>query len=130
MFGGGKKVSVSPIGIDQGGRSIRMMQLGYDGDKTFAVAAAMRTLPDDVLKKERGPCYHQAVADAVRDMLSSGHFHGHQAVTTLPAAAVQYKNIRLPKMPYDELASAVQWGGVGAASAKRRGDEHPVLRRR
>jgi len=108
LFGGGKKVSVYPIGIDLGGRTVRMMQLARDGDKVVAVAAASRLLPAEALE-DQGEAYHHAVADAVRDMLASGHFQGRQAVSCLPASILQYKNIRLPRMPRDELASAVQW---------------------
>jgi type IV pilus assembly protein PilM len=108
LFGGGKKVSACPIGIDLGGRTIRMMQLARDGDKVFAVAAASRLLPFEVLD-DRGQAYHAAVSHAVRDMLASGQFQERRAVSCLPASALQYKNIRLPRMPRDELASAVQW---------------------
>jgi type IV pilus assembly protein PilM len=108
LFGGGRKSSEGPIGVDIGDHTIRMIQLMRDGDKRAAVAAAARPLGVGISSKS-GEAYHQAVSDAVRDMLSTGRFNGHRAVSCLPAASLIYKNIRLPKMPYDELASAVQW---------------------
>lgn len=108
MFGGGKKTSEGPIGVDVGDHTIRMLQIRRDGDKKVAVAAASRALGRDVCPAS-GDAYHQTVAAAVRDMLATGHFKGHRAVSCLPAASLHYKNIRLPKMPYDELASAVEW---------------------
>lgn len=108
MFGGGRKTSEGPIGVDVGDHTIRVLQLARDGDKRIAVAAASRALGRDVCPAS-GDAYHQAVANAVRDMLATGHFKGHRAVSCLPAASLHYKNIRLPKMPRDELASAVQW---------------------
>lgn len=108
MFGGGRKSSDGPIGVDVGDHTIRMIQFTREADKPIALAAASRPLGRGV-GPQSGEAYHQAVADAVRDMLSTGHFRGHQAVTCLPAASLIYKNIRLPKMPYNELASAVEW---------------------
>lgn len=108
MFGGGRKTSEGPIGVDVGDHTIRMLQIHRDGGKKVAVAAASRALGREV-NPAMGDAYHQAVAAAVRDMLASGHFKGHRAVSCLPAASLHYKNIRLPKMPRDELASAVQW---------------------
>ncbi len=108
MFGGGRKTSEGPIGVDVGDHTIRMLQIHRDGDKKVAVAAASRTLGRDVCPAS-GDAYHRAVTDAVRDMLATSHFKGHRAVSCLPAASLHYKNIRLPKMPRDELASAVQW---------------------
>lgn len=108
MFAGGKKSSHTPIGVDVGDHTIRMIQFTRDGDKRIALAAASRLLGGDT-GPHSGEAYHRAVADAVRDMLSTGGFRGHLAVSCLPAASLLYKNIRLPKMPHDELASAVQW---------------------
>lgn len=108
LFGGGKKTSGGPIGIDVGNHTVRMIQFTQEGDRLVALAAAARELDRD-LGHDGGDRYHHAVTQAVRDMLSSGKFQGHTAVSCLPAAGVQYKNIRLPKMPHDELASAVTW---------------------
>ncbi len=108
MFGGGKKSSVCPIGIDVGDHTVRMMQLTRDGGKLIAIAAAARELPIDI-GCGSGQAYHHAVTEVVREMLAEGHFKGRRAVSCLPATSVQYKNLRLPKMPRDELASAVKW---------------------
>lgn len=85
-----------------------MIQLTRDGDRYVALAAASRTF-DTGFDLESLEAYHQAVSHVVRDMLASGKFQGRHAVSCLPAASLQYKNIRLPKMPHDELASAVKW---------------------
>jgi type IV pilus assembly protein PilM len=85
-----------------------MLQLSREGDHHVALAADSRTLGRE-MSPEAGDTYHQAVSNAVRDMLSSGKFQGRHAVSCLPAASLIYKNIRLPKMPHDELAAAVGW---------------------
>ncbi|GAB4109337.1 MAG: hypothetical protein Kow00105_18030 [Phycisphaeraceae bacterium] len=108
MFSGGKKSSEGPIGVDIGDHTIRLLQLTWDGDRWSAVAAGSRALSQG-LTPQAGQEYHDAVAHAVREILSTGHFKGRRAVSCLPATSLIYKNIRLPKMPRDELASAVQW---------------------
>lgn len=108
LFGGGRKNSDGPIGIDVGDHTVRMFQLTRDGERQIALAAASRPLGRDVCL-ESGDAYHHAVSNAVREMLATGKFQGRDAVSCLPAASLQYKNIRLPKMPHDELASAVRW---------------------
>jgi len=108
VFGGRRKSVEGPIGIDVGDHTIRMLQFAYEGDKPVAIAAASRPLGHGI-GPQSGDAYHQAVADAVKDMLAHGGFHGRRVVSCLPAASIIYKNIRLPKMPYDELAGAVEW---------------------
>lgn len=108
MFGGGSKTSDGPIGVDVGDHTIRMIQFTREADKPIALAAASRPLGQGV-GPQSGEAYHQAVSDAIRDMLSCDRFHGHRVVSCLPAASLIYKNIRLPKMPHDELAGAVEW---------------------
>lgn len=106
MFGGIWKQAGAPIGLDLGAHSVRMLQLSPRGDAVQA--AAWRALPvsDGPL---RGEAYHEAVGQAVRAMLQEGHFTGKRVVSGLPVSAVQFKNLRLPRMPADELAAAVQW---------------------
>ena len=105
MFGGGRKSSYGPIGVDVGDHTIRMIQFRRESDLAIATAATSRTLGHG----ETGETDTEQVAAAIRDMLSSGQFRGNRVVSCLPAAKLLYKNIRLPKMPYDELAAAVQW---------------------
>ncbi len=85
-----------------------MIQFTRDGDRHVALAAASRQLDRDI-SLDSGDDYHHAISHTIREMLSSGKFQGRLAVSCLPAASLQYKNIRLPKMPHDELTSAVGW---------------------
>lgn len=109
MFGGRWSKTKLPIGIDLGTRCVRMLQLerSADGCGFVAAAAARQTLPDEV--QGIGDEFHAAAGEAIRRMLVGGGFAGRRVVSGLPAPAVQYKNLRLPKMPADELAAAVQW---------------------
>ncbi|MBI1335683.1 MAG: hypothetical protein GC164_01825 [Phycisphaera sp.] len=101
--------SREPIGIDFGSHSIRMMQLRTaQGDGPFvATAAARHELPADL--PAAGEDRAKAIGKIIAQMLSSGPFVGKRVVTSLPSSAIQYKNLRLPRMPADEIKSAVEW---------------------
>ncbi len=116
MIGGTWNTTRCPIGIDFGGHSVKMLQLERLGGKAdrdgggprWAVRAASKVaLPVDLPAK--GRARNEAVARAIAEMLESGHFHGRRCVTCLPAEAIQYKNLRVPQMPLDDLKSAVEW---------------------
>lgn len=114
MFGGKWQHNRCPIGIDFGGHSVKMLQLRRlpAGDDPAAPrwaiqAAASRTLAADL--PTRGQARQQAVAKAITDMLEGGSFHGRRCVSCLPADLLQYKNLRIPRMPLDEMRSAVEW---------------------
>jgi len=107
LFGGTFNKRVCPIGADIGSRGVKLLQLDRVATGFKAVAAASADLPDDLdLGAE---AYHRAVAEALAHAKDSGNFVGNSVVSALPAAAVQYKNMRLPKMPGKDLAAAVQW---------------------
>jgi len=107
VFGGTFNKRLCPIGIDVGSQHVKLMQLERTGDGYRAAAAASADLPTDLAPGS--DAYHRAVADAITAARQSGGFVGKAAVSALPADAVQYKNLRLPKMPAKDLASAVRW---------------------
>ncbi|MEM7626843.1 MAG: pilus assembly protein PilM [Planctomycetota bacterium] len=107
MFGGKRKNSDFPIGLDVGDHGVRLLQLSKRGGKLTAVAAAQARLPEGL--KAQSDAYHAAVAEAIGRSLAAGGFAGNRVVSALPASSMQCKNLRLPTMPADELAAAVQW---------------------
>ena len=104
MFGGKSKHGGRPIGLDVGEDAVRLLQLSPRG---AAAAAAQAPLPAGV--SPGGEAYHAAVSKAVGEALREGGFAGSRVISALPASALQCKNLRLPVMPADELASAVRW---------------------
>jgi type IV pilus assembly protein PilM len=97
----------SPIGLDVGAFSVKMLQMERRGSGWVAVAAQSRALAPDL--PAEGAARVAAITAVVQDMLHQGGFRGRNVVSCLPATAMQYKNLRLPKMPADELRSAVEW---------------------
>lgn len=96
-----------PIGLDLGTRTVRAIQLERRGGGWAAAAAAKRVLPAGL--PATGDERRRAEADAVRDMLAAARFSTRKVVSCLPVDLVQYKNLRLPPMPPDELRAAVEW---------------------
>ncbi len=107
MFGGTLNKRQCPIGIDVGSQHVKLMQLERTAGGYRALAAASVDLPTDLTLGTDD--YHRAVSAAIAAARQAGKFVGKAAVSTLPADAVQYKNLRLPKMPAKDLAAAVRW---------------------
>lgn len=95
-----------PIGLDLGAATIRLTQLRRDGDGWRVQAAAAAATPDgwSVDAQEQ-----RALAAVIEPLLRSSAFRGRRVVSCLPAVGVQYKNLRLPKMPPAEMSNVVSW---------------------
>lgn len=102
-----------PIGIDFGAYSIKMVQLrspesGTEGAENLEIQArAERSVPENL--PVSGPERVAAVTRLLNEMRASGPFLGNRVVCSLPTSAIQFKNLRLPKMPPNELQAAVEW---------------------
>ena len=47
--------------------------------------------------------------ESVRDLLSQGKFRGREAMIGLPAAAMFFQHLRMPKMDADAMKKALPW---------------------
>lgn len=107
MLGGWWHKARCPIGIDLGEHSVKAVQLHTLRSHLRVRAAASAAMPHDTPPAHEG--YHQAVQDTLARLLEQGAFAGRRVVVGLPASVVQFKNLRLPKMPPGELPAAVEW---------------------
>ena len=107
MFRKWRERGKSPIGIDFGARSVRAVQLASSGNRWCVCAAGAATLPADL--PASGAERAKAVAAALISVLEGTSFGGSRVVASLPSAALQVKNLRLPPMPSSELRAAVEW---------------------
>lgn len=116
---GMKRSHLQPIGLDLGAASIKMLQLEVSGDALHVVAAASRAY-DDRMTTDHSAQSGMAGAidsrwrldqagDIIADLLQEHPFHGRGVVAALPRGIVHVKNLRLPQIPPDELAQAVQF---------------------
>lgn len=107
MIAGWLNRNRTPIGLDISSSHVRMIQLERQGAHWAVAAAASARLPDDI--PSHGPARVETLTQIIQDMLAHNDFKGRRVVSALPAASVQCKNLRLPRMPREELTAAVEW---------------------
>ncbi len=104
------KTKYGQIGLDIGAESVKMLQLAVVRDKLFVAAAALRHLPESAVRPDAdGQTRRKILIETIREMLANRVFHGRNVVSCMRADEIGVKNVRLPRMPDDELASAVVW---------------------
>lgn len=100
----------SPIGVDLGSHTIRLMQLS--GDRTRIVEAVRWDLPDEA-KSEDASVRIPAAAEALKQAVSCRDFRGREAVLCLGAQELFVQNIRVAKTPEVDMAGVVQQEAAG-----------------
>ncbi len=99
-----RRATYGPIGLDIGASGVKLVQFLNAGDKPTVVAAAHRAIPPSPDEPEQR---RAAVCQAVAEALKQHPFQGRDVVTALGFSEFQTKNIRLPRMPAEEKASAI-----------------------
>ena len=103
----------TPIGLDVGHDSVKMLQLCRRAGKWRVLAGGIYPFSDAV---RQNPAQRwRQVATAVRALMTGpgrAGFRGRKVVAALDHQQVLVKNARLPKMPDSELAEAVRWEAV------------------
>lgn len=97
----------TPIGLDVGHDSIKMLQLAPMGAGLTAIASARWQFPENV--QDDPAARRRLAAEAVRELLVSGGFKGRQVVSCLGGDDLTIKQIRLPRMSQRERDAAVLW---------------------
>jgi type IV pilus assembly protein PilM len=117
------KAQLQPIGLDIGHDSIKMIQLESSGSTLSVHAAARQALSDEVKSRaaEAPEAFLAASVELIKQMLRGsggvggvvptgpGCFTGRHVVAALPRQLVHVKNLRLPMIPADEIAGAVEF---------------------
>jgi len=101
-----KRVKAGPIGLDIGASSIKMLQLADGGGGPCVLASVQHDLPSPG-SNDADP--NAAIKQIVAAALRNHPFKGRDVVTAFGSGEFQLKSIRLPRMPADELASAVEF---------------------
>ncbi len=97
---------IGPIGIDFGARVVRMLQLARHKGQLTMTCYAQRELPEGTTD----PADREGLQiQAVQDMLKAEPFAGHNAVTALSWDDLHIRNVRIPTMPEEEIATAIQF---------------------
>lgn len=89
-----KQNKVSPIGIDFGTESIKLIQLEY-GDPPRLIAAAGIDIPIDARKD--ADARQAFITQSLRELIREAKFKGRQAVGCIPASQTYVLHTRVPK---------------------------------
>jgi len=101
-----KRMKAGPIGLDIGASSIKMLQIADEGGKPCVLAS----MQHDLASPGSGDADPRAaIRDVVAAALRNHPFKGRDVVTAFGCGDFQLKSVRLPRMPPDELASAVEF---------------------
>jgi type IV pilus assembly protein PilM len=100
-----RNAKYGPIGLDLGAAGIKMVQLRDEGGRPALQAAAYEVIPPNPDPSAR----MGLVAELIRKALHEAPFRGRRVATALGQSEFQMKNLRLPRMPLDELSAAVEF---------------------
>jgi type IV pilus assembly protein PilM len=90
-----------------GTATLRMLQLGGTERDLRVVDVGKAAFP---LEVKDDPARRRAFAlDAIRRLLKERRFRGREVIVGVSAADLAVRNVRMPKMPDQELAEAVTW---------------------
>src|SRR5262245_13703951 len=100
-----------PIGLHLGTQSATLAQLARGGDQLDVFALAHGEMPVN----ENAPPDEQdrEIAAALRRLVVEHHFLGRNVVSCLGSQQLFVQNMRLPKMPADEMANVVRGEAEG-----------------
>ncbi|HUU93361.1 MAG TPA: pilus assembly protein PilM [Phycisphaerae bacterium] len=96
-----------PIGLDVGTTAVRVLQVGGGERDLRVVDAAKFVIPLDV--KDDAARRRKFVIDGIRRLVKECRFRGRDVVMALSAGELAVRNIRMPRMPEEELVTAVNW---------------------
>lgn len=97
----------SPIAVDVGAHSIKMLQLTGGADKWSVAATAEYAMPIEGIETEGDR--RAVLTDGLRRLVEVGGFAGRSVVAAVPEPFMRYKNLRLPRMDPAERDEAVRW---------------------
>ena len=98
------KHRTSPIGVDIGSRSVKLLQLSADYSRI--VGASRWDMGDDAGDDETDSA--DRTADAIRQAMEGRRFRGRDAVLCLGSRHLFVQNIRVPKAKSEDLMQIVQ----------------------
>ena len=97
---------LSPIGIDIGTRSIKAAQLEIGRERSRVVALAQHVLP---MNLESPADRAEAVRTGLGNLQRLSVFKGRDVVLSLNTNQLFVQNVRVPRLPDEELNKVVRW---------------------
>jgi Tfp pilus assembly PilM family ATPase len=97
--------NVSPIAIDFGAHSIKLLQVTCD-DPPKLLASASIDVPADV--RRDGDAHRAFLTTALKDAMRDGRFKGRRAVASLNSAHTHVQHVRIAKAEPAQTASLIE----------------------
>lgn len=116
------KIKTSPIGLDIGCNSIKMLQLESNGEKTSVLSADEAQLAFEIVDDQQAA--RQATITAIKEMLARGRFQKRKVVTCLPSSKLIIKSLRLDTFNEDEIEKTIKSGAIERFGLKT--DTHEI----
>jgi Tfp pilus assembly PilM family ATPase len=93
------------IGVDIGDDSLKLVQLGEDGNGISLIAGQSENLPEGV--KAGSSQWQKWAIETIRQLTSKGGFQGKEVIAALPASEVYIDNIKMPKSDDNDVEEAI-----------------------
>lgn len=93
------------IGVDIGDDSLKLVQLGEDGNGINLIAGQSENLPE-VIKAGSSQWQRWAI-ETIRQLASKGGFQGKEVIAALPANEIFIDNIKMPKSDGNAVEEAI-----------------------
>ena len=93
------------IGVDIGDDSLKLVQLGEDGNGISLIAGQSENLPEGV--KAGSSQWQRWAIETIRKLTSNGDFQGKEVIAALPAREVFIDNIKIPKLDDNDIEEAI-----------------------
>lgn len=104
MFG--RRGKAGPIGLDIGATGLRLLQIADHHHEPIVVASAEYPLPPEVTNPEQREAM---IRNALLDALRRHPFIGREVATALCPGEFVVKNLRVPRMPVEEMEPVVEF---------------------
>ena len=104
MFGF-KKNHTGPIGVDLGHSSLKLAQLGNNGNGAILLAGNSKSTPADM--QPGSSDWQKWAIETIRLLTTYGHFQGKDVIAAMPTSNVFIDHMKMPKAKNEDLQDAI-----------------------
>ncbi len=116
------RTKTSPIGLDVGSNSVKMLQLESGSDKPAVIAADEAHLGPEIGNDQQAA--RDATVAAIKEILARGHFQKRKVISCLPGCKLIIKSLRLDTFDDEEIEKTIKGGMIERFGLKT--DTHEV----
>ncbi len=116
------KTKTSPIGLDIGCNSVKMLQLESGSDKPAVIAADEAQLNLETTDDQQAA--RDSTIAAIKEILARGHFQKRKVISCLPSYKLIIKSLRLDTFGDEEIEKTIKSGIIERFGLKT--DTHEV----